>query len=119
MAGIVGLGKACEIAADSLTAETARLEKLRDRLEQGIMANIPDVRRNGDQDHRLPNTTNLSFLHVDSEALLVALDRVGIAVSSVSACSSGTLKISHVLEAMGVEIIPWPGQQRSRRDLFA
>ncbi|APG27173.1 cysteine desulfurase NifS [Syntrophotalea acetylenivorans] len=102
VAGIVGLGKACEIAADTQAVEAARLQKLRDRLEQGILAKIPDVRPNGDLDHRLPNTTNLSFLYVDSDALLSCLDQAGIAVSSVSACSSGTLKTSRVLEAMGV-----------------
>jgi cysteine desulfurase len=102
VAGIVGLGKACEIAADTLATETARLQKLRDRLEQGILTLIPDVRRNGDPEHRLPNTTNLSFLHIESDALLEALNHSGIAASSVSACSSGTLKTSRVLEAMGV-----------------
>jgi cysteine desulfurase len=101
VAGIAGLGKACEIAADTLAVEATRLQKLRDRLEQGILAKVPDVRRNGDPDHRLPNTTNLSILHVDSDALLSALDQAGIAASSASACSSGTLKTSRVLEAMG------------------
>jgi cysteine desulfurase len=102
VAGIVGLGRACEIAADTQAAESLRLQKLRNRLEQGILAEIPDVRRNGDPDHRLPNTSNLSFLDVDSDAFLAALDQAGIAASSVSACSSGTLKTSRVLEAMGV-----------------
>ncbi len=100
--GIVGLGKACEIAADTMAAESARLRGLRDRLEEGILARIPDALRNGDPAHRLPNTTNLSFLDVDSDALLAGLDQAGIAASSVSACSSGTLKTSRVLEAMGV-----------------
>lgn len=102
VAGIVGLGKACEIAASTQSAEAARLLKLRDRLEQTILAKIPNVRVNGNLDHRLPNTSNLSFLHVDSDSLLSALDQAGIAVSSVSACSSGTLKTSRVLKAMGV-----------------
>ncbi|MEZ4599345.1 MAG: aminotransferase class V-fold PLP-dependent enzyme [Syntrophotaleaceae bacterium] len=101
VAGIVGLGKACELAAKTVAKESLRLENLRDRLEQGILEMIPDVRRNGDVDHRLPNTSNMSFLGVDSEKLLFALDQTGIAVSSVSACSSGTLKTSRVLEAMG------------------
>jgi cysteine desulfurase len=102
VAGIVGLGKACEIAAETLEVEGARLRKLRDRLEDGLLANIPEVRRNGDPENRLPNTTNLSFLNVDSDALLSNLDSAGIAAASVSACSSGTLKTSRVLEAMGV-----------------
>ncbi len=102
VASIVGLGKACEIAAATQSVEATRVQKLRDRLEQGIVAKIPDVKRNGDLDHRLLNTTNLSFLHTDSDVLLSSLDQAGIAVSSVSACSSGTLKTSRVLEAMGV-----------------
>jgi cysteine desulfurase len=102
VAGIVGLGKACEIAAGTLGAEAARLQGLRNRLEENILRRIPDVRPNGDPNNRLPNTTNLSFLNVDSDALVASLDRAGIAASSVSACSSGTLKTSRVLEAMGV-----------------
>lgn len=102
VAGIVGLGKACEVAADTQAVEAVRVRKLRDRLEQGILARVPDVQPNGDMDHRLPNTINLSFLHVNSEELLSSLDRAGIAASSVSACKSGTLKTSRVLEAMGV-----------------
>lgn len=102
VAGIVGLGRACAVAAAGLDAEARRLRQLRDRLEAGLMEAIPQLRRNGDPDHRLPNTSNLSFLHVASDGLLSALDEAGIAVSSVSACSSGTLKTSRVLDAMGV-----------------
>jgi len=102
VAGIVGLGEAAHMALEDLATESARQKHLRDDLEEGIMANIPGVRRNGDPDHRLPNTTNLSFLDVDSGDLVAALDDAGIAVSSVSACSSGALKTSRVLEAMGL-----------------
>jgi cysteine desulfurase len=103
VAGIVGLGKACEIAEKTLEDESNRLRILRDRLEQGILEAIPDVRRNGHPTLRLPNTSNLSFLHVESDPLITALDQAGIAASSGSACSSGALKVSHVLKAMGSE----------------
>lgn len=101
VAGIVGLGKACEIAGESLTGEAERLARLRDRLEEGILGTIPDVRRNGASDPRLPNTANLSVLGVDSGLLLEELDRAGVAASSSSACKSGTVQTSHVLQAMG------------------
>ncbi len=101
VAGIVGLGKACEIAMNSMESEALRLGKLRDRLEQGIMERIPHVRRNGHPAKRLPNTSNLSFLFVEPEPLLTLLDRRGIAVSSGSACSSGALKTSAIIAAMG------------------
>jgi cysteine desulfurase len=101
VAGIVGLGKACEVAEKSLAGEAGRLSSLRDRLEGGILETIPDVRRNGSPDQRLPNTANLSVLGVDSGTLLEELDRAGVAASSSSACKSGTVKTSHVLQAMG------------------
>ncbi|MDD2321105.1 MAG: cysteine desulfurase NifS [Geobacteraceae bacterium] len=102
VAGIVGLGKACEIAERSMTTESLRIQALRDRLEQGIIATIPGVRLNGHPLKRLPNTVNLSFLDVKSDSLLFNLDLAGIAASSGSACSSGAIKSSHVLRAMGV-----------------
>ena len=101
VAGIVGLGKACEIAARTMTAESLRIGTLRDRLEQDIIAKVPGVRLNGHPLKRLPNTSNLSFLDVKSDSLLFNLDLAGIAASSGSACSSGALKTSHVLKAMG------------------
>lgn len=101
VAGIVGLGKACEVAGESLAGEAARLSALRDRVEEGTLVTIADVRRNGSPDRRLPNTANLSVLGVDSSALLEELDREGVAASSSSACKSGTVKTSHVLQAMG------------------
>jgi cysteine desulfurase len=103
VAGIVALGKACELAQASLATESGRLAGLRDRLEKGILAQLPDVRINGDRERRLPNTTNISFAGVEADSLLLNLDLVGIAVSSGAACSSGTLRTSHVLAAMGVE----------------
>jgi cysteine desulfurase len=101
-AGIVSLGKACEIAAQTMRTEAERVRRLRDRLEEGILAQVPDMRINGHPVSRLPNTSNLSFLNVESDSLLFNLDLAGIAASSGSACSSGALKTSHVLKAMGV-----------------
>lgn len=85
-----------------MTSEAQRIGALRDRLEQGILKMIPGVSVNGHPQHRLPNTANLSFLDVKSDSLLFNLDLAGIAASSGSACSSGALKTSHVLKAMGV-----------------
>jgi cysteine desulfurase len=88
VAGIVAMGKACEIAQHSITAEGIRLQGMRDRLENEIMERVSQVRRNGHPVKRLPNTSNLSFPFVEPEALLSNLDLMGIAVSSGSACSS-------------------------------
>jgi cysteine desulfurase len=100
--GIVGLGKACELAAASLADENTRVKRLRDKLEKALLKTCPDSRVNGDPDHRLPNTTNISFEYVEGEAILLLLDRHGICASSGSACTSGSLEPSHVLRAMGV-----------------
>ncbi|MCY4120138.1 MAG: cysteine desulfurase family protein [Acidobacteria bacterium] len=98
---IVGLGVAAGLAGGKLAAEAVRLADLRDRLEAGLLDRVPDSTVNG-RGERVPNTTNLSFHGVEAEALLIALDLEGIAVSTGSACSSGTLEPSHVLRAMGL-----------------
>ena len=100
--GIVGLGKACELAAENLEAENGKVKALRDKLEKTILQNSPDCRLNGDPDNRLPNTTNISFEYIEGEAILLMLDKYGICASSGSACTSGSLEPSHVLRAMGV-----------------
>lgn len=100
--GIVGIGKAAELALVEMEAESARLATLRDRLEKGILAAVPDVRVNGCVEHRLPNTSNISFRFIEGEAILYRLDYEGIAVSTGSACSSGSLSPSHVLLAIGL-----------------
>lgn len=100
--GAVGLGAAAELAARDRDAESARLAVLRDRLETGILARVPDADINGDRNSRLPNTTNLHFDYIEGESLVIALDLRGFAVSSGSACSSGSVEPSHVLLAIGL-----------------
>lgn len=98
---LIGLGVAARLAAAKLASEASRVAALRDRLEIGILDAVPGTAVNGDPARRVPNTTNISFTHVEAESLLIALDLQGIAVSTGSACSSGTLEPSHVLRAMG------------------
>ncbi|MFA6810396.1 MAG: cysteine desulfurase NifS [Desulfoplanes sp.] len=100
--GIVGLGKACELAALHLDEENTRVRALRDRLEKGLLASIAHTRLNGDKDNRLPNTTSIAFEFVEGEAILLLMNEFGICASSGSACTSGSLEPSHVLRAMGV-----------------
>ena len=99
---LVGLGVAAELAQQKMAAEAPRLSALRDRLEAGVLAKVSDTERNGAASPRVPNTTNISIDRVEAESLLIGLDLAGIAVSSGSACSSGTLEPSHVLKAMGL-----------------
>jgi cysteine desulfurase len=98
---LVGLGVAARLAAAKLRAEADRVGRLRDRLEEAVVRLVPGATVNGDRDRRVPNTTNISFDRVEAESLLIALDLEGVAVSTGSACSSGTLEPSHVLRAMG------------------
>jgi len=100
--GIVGLGKACELAAQGSYEEKQKVQHLRDKLEKSILEKCPFSRVNGDRQNRLPNTTNISFEYIEGEAILLMLDRYGICASSGSACTSGSLEPSHVLRAMGV-----------------
>ncbi len=100
--GIVGLGKACELAAEYIDDENKRVKYLRDKLETALLKNCPGAKINGDTENRLPNTTNISFEFIEGEAILLLLDKYGICASSGSACTSGSLEPSHVLRAMGV-----------------
>jgi cysteine desulfurase len=100
--GIVGLGKACELAAKNIDVENKKVKHLRDKLENAILQKCPDCRLNGDRKNRLPNTSNVSFEFIEGEAILLMLDKSGICASSGSACTSGSLEPSHVLRAMGV-----------------
>jgi cysteine desulfurase len=99
---IVGLGRAAGLARIQLEERAARMRELRDQLEQQLRARIQDLRINGDAIRRVPNVSNMSFQGVDGESLLIALDLKGIAVSTGSACASGSLEPSHVLTALGL-----------------
>lgn len=110
--GIVGLGKACELAARNIEEENKKVKDLRDKLENAILATCPDCRLNGDKENRLPNTTNISFEYIEGEAILLLLDKYGICASSGSACTSGSLEPSHVLRAMGVPFTAAHGSVR-------
>jgi cysteine desulfurase len=109
---IAGLGVAARLAARKALADAPRTAALRNRLEEAILAKVPGTAINGDREPRVPNTTNISFEAVEAESLLIALDLEGVAVSTGSACSSGTLEPSHVLRAMG---LPSPRTQKSIR----
>ena len=98
---LIGLGVAARLAAAKMSAEAARVGALRDRLEERILRDVGGTVVNGTRSSRVPNTTNISFDRVEAESLLIALDLEGVAVSTGSACSSGTLEPSHVLRAMG------------------
>ena len=101
VAAAVGLARAAELSVASMQLEAERLRSLRGRLERGVLSQIEGVRRNGDRDRRLTNTSNISFQGADEESLILALDLEGIAVAAGAACTSGSLEPSHVLEAMG------------------
>lgn len=100
--GIIALGKACELALKYRVEENTRVKSLRDRLEAKLLASCPDCMINGNPEHRLPNTLNISFEYIEGEAILLLLNQFGICASSGSACTSGALEPSHVLRAMGV-----------------
>ena len=103
LAGIVGLGKACELANRNLNYHLAYLKDLRNYYIKQVSENIEDIRINGSMEHRLPGNSNISFVGVDSMALLLELDKKGICASSGSACNSGEATPSHVLTAIGLK----------------
>src|SRR5438552_40143 len=106
---IVGFGKAAEIAVAAFeNGEVARLEALRDRLQQAVLSEVDECEINGGDAPRVPTTTNIRFGHIEGEALVIALDLKGLSVSTGAACSSGTIEPSHVLTAMGLS----PAQAR-------
>jgi cysteine desulfurase len=100
--GIVGLGKACELAMKHMEYENTEVAKLRDRLQEGILAAVPHSFVTGDASNRLPNTLNVAFEYIEGEAILLLMNKQGIAASSGSACTSGSLEPSHVMKAMGI-----------------
>ncbi len=109
---IVGLAKACQMARIGMEKENVAIARMRDRLEKGILATCPNVRVNGDRDHRLSNTLNVSFEYIEGEAIAYRLSDVGICISTGSACASGSLDPSHVIRAMGVPFIAVHGSVR-------
>ncbi|MCX6913680.1 MAG: cysteine desulfurase NifS [Verrucomicrobia bacterium] len=104
VANIVAFGRAAELAMASLDDENTRVRALRDKLENGILTGIPGTSRNGAQEPRLPNTSNIAFEGVEAEGILMLLDQAGICASSGSACTTGSLDPSHVLTAMGCSV---------------
>jgi cysteine desulfurase len=118
-ASIVGLGKAAEIAYRSLEKDSARLALLRDRLEQGILARIPNTFVTGNPVERVPNTTNIAVEYIEGEALLLMMNQVGIAASSGSACTSGSLEPSHVMKAMKIPFTAAHGTLRFSLSRFS
>ncbi len=101
-ASIVALGKACEMATEAMEYEKTFVRAMRDRLEQGILEQVPHCFVTGDPNNRLPNTCNIAFEYIEGEAILLLLNKLGIAASSGSACTSGSLEPSHVMRAMDI-----------------
>ncbi len=118
VASIVGLGKACELAGEKMEEENSRVKKMRDRLEEGLLASVPKSMLNGHKTDRLPNTTNVSFEFVEGEAILLHMNLYNICASSGSACTSGSLEPSHVLRAMGVPFTAAHGSIRFSLSIY-
>ncbi len=102
VAGVVGMVKALEIAVAGMDERAKKLSSLRDRLEEGLSAKVPEIAFNGHREKRLPHITNVGFRYIEGEGIILSLDELGICVASGSACTSDELKASHVLTAMGV-----------------
>lgn len=115
---IIGLGHAAEFCLAHLEEENTRVRALRDRLETALLERIPNTIVNGDRQHRLPNTTNLSFEYIEGESILMLLSDEGVCASSGSACTSGSLQPSHVLRAMGVPFTAAHGSIRFSLSIY-
>lgn len=109
---IIGIGKACQLAKESIKEEQTKVKALRDKLEEGITNSVEKITINGFKTERLPNTSNISFEFIEGESILLLLSQSGVAASSGSACTSGSLEPSHVLTAMGVPPITAQGSVR-------
>ncbi len=118
VASIVGLGRACDLAAEKMEEENTRVKALRDRLEEGLLNTVPRSMLNGHKTDRLPNTANISFEFVEGESILLHLNRYNICASSGSACTSGSLEPSHVLRAMGVPFTAAHGSIRFSLSIY-
>jgi cysteine desulfurase len=115
---IIGLGRAAELAMERMEEENGRVRALRDRLETYLLKKIPNTLVNGEQEHRLPNTSSLSFEYVEGESILLLMSNEGICASSGSACTSGSLEPSHVLRAMGVPFTAAHGSIRFSLSIY-
>ncbi|MES9868214.1 MAG: cysteine desulfurase NifS [Sedimenticola sp.] len=109
---VVGLGRACEMALEAMEYEKSFVRKMRDRLEQGILDRVSHCFVTGDPNNRLPNTCNIAFEYIEGEAILLLLNKMGIAASSGSACTSGSLEPSHVMRAMDIPFTAAHGSVR-------
>ena len=118
VAGIIGLGKAAELAAAQMADENTRVRDLRDKLEKNLLQRIPNSIVNGDRENRLPNTTSIAFEFVEGESILLMLDEYSICASSGSACTSGSLEPSHVLRAMDVPFTAAHGSIRFSLSIY-
>lgn len=118
VASIIGLGRACELAAGHIKEESGRVRYLRDKLENEILKRVPNAMVNGEREHRLSNTTSISFEYVEGEAILLMMNEFGICASSGSACTSGSLEPSHVLRAMGVPFTAAHGSIRFSLSIY-
>lgn len=118
VAGVVGLGKAAELAAARMSDENTRVKALRDKLENTLLQRIPNSMVNGDRENRLPNTSSLAFEFVEGESILLMLDEYNICASSGSACTSGSLEPSHVLRAMDVPFTAAHGSIRFSLSIY-
>jgi cysteine desulfurase len=118
VASIVGLGRACELAAERMAEENMKVRALRDKLENGLLSTVPRSMLNGHKTNRLPNTANISFEFVEGEAILLHLNQYNICASSGSACTSGSLEPSHVLRAMGVPFTAAHGSIRFSLSIY-
>jgi len=116
--GIIALGKAAELAMEHLK-DDRNMQRLRDKLEKGLLAKFGNSHLNGNRDRRVPNTTNIGFEYIEGEAILLLMNEFGIAASSGSACSSGSLEPSHVLRAMGVPFTSAHGSIRFSLSRFS
>lgn len=118
VASIIGLGRACRLAAEKMDDENIRVRGLRDKLEAGLLSSIPKSLLNGHKTERLPNTANISFEYVEGEAILLHMNQHNICASSGSACTSGSLEPSHVLRAMGVPFTAAHGSIRFSLSIY-
>jgi cysteine desulfurase len=118
VASIVGMGRACELAAEKMEEENTRVKALRDKLEEGLLASVPRSILNGHKTDRLPNTSNISFEFVEGESILLHMNEHNICASSGSACTSGSLEPSHVLRAMGVPFTAAHGSIRFSLSIY-